>query len=293
MKNKFFDKQEFNEAASIIETNPIKAKIKFDKYLAKYPNDYSAYIYYANLLMTFGDFERANIFIEKAESVYSSDEVFTNNSKKAKIYKFYIFFNKIKLLCLTEKYDEAYKFYLDNINGLDNVVLEKVVFFCKNKLGLLEKTTTERNSYHYYYRQVIEYQESDFLYHAKKHCNNCISNNSEDESEFTADFPIEEVISEVKKNFFPEKRLYHGFTDNVYVFRYDGCGTYNNGVINYFKVITFNNTKDLITMYPSVNCENLPYVDLNYMRKAKDNVKVKRLSQIDKFNKRFNINKNC
>ena len=40
-------------------------------------------------------------------------------------------------------------------------------------------------------------------------------------------------------------------------------------------------------MHPVNGCENLPIIDLNYIRKTED-IKVKKLSQIDKFNKRYN-----
>ena len=74
----------------------------------------------------------------------------------------------------------------------------------------------------------------------------------------------------------------------MYVFRYDECGTSKKGPVDYIKVFTFNDTNDFITMYPCKDVERLSYVDLNYMRKV-NNTKVKRRSQIDKFNKRFGI----
>ena len=40
-------------------------------------------------------------------------------------------------------------------------------------------------------------------------------------------------------------------------------------------------------MYPADDCENLPYTDLNYLNEEITNPKVKRLSQIDKFNQRY------
>lgn len=39
-------------------------------------------------------------------------------------------------------------------------------------------------------------------------------------------------------------------------------------------------------MCPSERCENLPYTDLNYLIKQ-DNPKVKSISQIEKFNRRY------
>ena len=44
-------------------------------------------------------------------------------------------------------------------------------------------------------------------------------------------------------------------------------------------------------MYPSLNCENLPYIDLNYLKQNinEENTKVKKISQIDKFNQRYKL----
>ena len=74
----------------------------------------------------------------------------------------------------------------------------------------------------------------------------------------------------------------------MYVFKYDNCGKHDNKIANYFKIICFHNTQDYITMFPCSNCENLPYVDLNYLVNSNDIPKVKTLSQIEKFNKRYN-----
>ena len=41
-------------------------------------------------------------------------------------------------------------------------------------------------------------------------------------------------------------------------------------------------------MLPCADCENLPYVDLDYLIHINDIPKIKTLSQIEKFNKRFN-----
>lgn len=63
---------------------------------------------------------------------------------------------------------------------------------------------------------------------------------------------------------------------------------FDNKNTNYFIVVTFHNTPYLISMYPCSNTSNnLEYVDLNYLKET-NNKNIKRLSQIDKFNKRFN-----
>ena len=61
---KYFDEWEFNQALSFIATNPLVAKLKFQRYLKKYPKDYSAYIYYTVPLITLGEFKEAEKILE-------------------------------------------------------------------------------------------------------------------------------------------------------------------------------------------------------------------------------------
>ena len=63
-------------------------------------------------------------------------------------------------------------------------------------------------------------------------------------------------------------------------------------LVNYFKVVTFHDSTNFITMYPSTECENLPCVDLNYMQKDKKLPEVKIKSPMDKFKERLEKFKN-
>ena len=54
----------------------------------------------------------------------------------------------------------------------------------------------------------------------------------------------------------------------------------------FFKVSCFHDTHDIIIMYPTFNCENQPYIDLNYLNESEKPIQ-KRISQIDRFNKRY------
>ena len=83
-----------------------------------------------------------------------------------------------------------------------------------------------------------------------------------------------------------ENKLSWGFIEDTYIFKYDGCGRDNDRLVDYFKVVTFKNSKDIITMCPSCDCEEFSHVDLNYLN-DKEEQKVKKISQIDKFYKRY------
>ena len=288
MKNKYYDVEEFKEIASTYKSDPYRTIKKLEQYLNKYPQDNGGYIYYINLLITVGEFDKAYNLLNKIEQRLKNNNMYLDNIKKRKAQMTSIVFAKIRILLYLEKYKEAYELYLNTKDKIDALEI-KPILYCKKKLGLLTKEELEERSYNTYYdRQVIDYQESDLICHVKKHFSDYKYNTGEDPTEFYPSFPLEKIIEEIKKHIPSGKRLYPGFADNLYVFKYDNCGFFDKGAAHYFKVITFHNNSDIITMYPSTKCDNLPHVDLNYM-KIEDNPKVKRLSQIDKFNKKFGI----
>ena len=91
----------------------------------------------------------------------------------------------------------------------------------------------------------------------------------------------------MKKYIPSDKKLYWGFYDNIYYFKYDGCGRDNTKLVNYIKVVCLDDTNNIITICPVVGSDNMPHIDLNYIKKEEP-VKVKVKSQIDKFNQRYN-----
>lgn len=290
MEYKYYNDSEYKKAMATIKNNPYKGVKELKNYLDKYHLDYTSYPYYITTLITIGEFEEAKKSIEYIESILNSG-VYKDDKRRNNILISSILFSKFKLLCCEKRYNEAYNFYFSNKKIIDSFEVGNIVFFLKVELGLVEYNPESRASLPYFHRQSIDYQESDFLHHAKKHCKDTLHGNEDDETEFASGFPIEEVVSEIKKYIPSDKRLYYGFADNAYIFKYDSCGTCctrDRKVVNYIKVVTFNDDSNIITMYPFVEGNSLPHIDLNYMR-AKSSPKVKRLSQIDKFNKKFGI----
>lgn len=287
MKNKYFDEWEFNQALSFIATNPLVAKLKFQRYLKRYPKDYSAYIYYTVPLITLGEFKKAEKILETLIILIESDKEYeykVNKTSQKKI-KLNIISSKLRLLSYQEKYKELYQYYLLHINEIQDLDLDinPLIFYCRKKLGLLDATPREQQAY--IFRQIIHYKEEDFLKHIKRH----LPNNFKEDNHgiFNTNFPIEEVLTEIKKHLLLVQRLYPYLYVDEYIFKYDSCGKDNNKTVDYFKVLCFHNTNNIITIYPSDDCEELPYIDLNYL--VKDDVKTKGLSRIDKFNKRYGI----
>lgn len=290
MKDKYFNTFEFKSAVELLKKNPLLSKFKFEEYLKKYPYDYSAYTYYISCLIMLGNLEEAKKHFNYLKKQTYMDNDLSYEIKKLKYLNNNIIFTYVKLLCYQHKYDELYKFCLDNFSVIEKLGLSSVFFYCKNKLNMIDNSA--RYGEKYLHRQIIDYKESDFLDHIKEHLQNFNKDlDIPNSAIFSYDFPISKIIENIKNYIPSSKRLFVGFYDDTYCFKYDYCGKENNKNTNYFKVICFHDTNNIITMYPCLNCENLPYIDLNYLKQNinEENTKVKKISQIDKFNKRYKL----
>ena len=289
MKYKYFNDAEFQYAQNIIETNPFEAKTRFENYLNKFPNDYYARAYYVLLLIRIGKINYAVNQYNYISNKTKYDESFYQSDKRTNGFSYIMALAKAKILACTEQFQELYDFYNNNKILFDNRGDTSLLsYFCRSKLGLIDKNDINENA-PYRFLQVVDYNYDRFLNHIKKHqatynMDEILSN----QSQFSNDFPIDEVLNEINKYIPSDKMLCLGLFDDGYYFKYNNCGHVNSKSTNFFKVSTFHNTHDYITMYPVTDCDNLPIIDLNYLILEQSTTKVKKISQIDKFNKRFN-----
>ena len=257
-----------------------------EQYFLEYPKDLYAYSMYINLLINVGYFDKA---LKVFENVWANLQYGKDEYKKESIKRSLIFY-KIRILMYSKKYQEAYDLLNDNYELLkeDNYfTLYSIISFCRKKLG--KNIKDEYDDYHL--KQICDYSEKRFLEHINKHKmqnDDDIIFNDIKNSKFYSDFPIEKVIYELKKFIPGNKRMYKGFFDYIYYFRYNSCGK-NGGIeTDYFEVITYGNSNDYITMYPVLGVEKLPINDINYLKEDKTNSLKKRLTQIEKFNRKYN-----
>lgn len=294
MKNRYFNEWEFKQAISLIETNPLVSKLKLAEYLQKYPKDCSAYTYYASVLITLGEFADAKKILDYFDYLQSENKINKIEDKRNAIIA------RIRLLTFEQKYTEASRLCQKYSHELNDIGVEPLKYYYRQKFGELDPN--KRNQHTYIFRQIINYEESDFLEHIKKH----LSEYNEDSQKqsaciFNPEFPLKDILIEIKKNIPSDKRLFFNLYANTYIFKYDDCGKVKEGTsfksVDYFKVICFQNTDNIITMYPDTNCQRLPHIiDLNYIKQSLPSIVGNRLikkptSQIDKFNKRFGNHK--
>ena len=284
-KKQYFNKYEFIKAKNLSLVNPYEGIIAYQEYFNKYPNDYSAYAYYISLLINLNKLDEAERTLTFLEKIFFEDKVFYDNQNRSNALEYNILYCKLRLLAYQRKYNEFLMLYYNKMNIIPEIKKE-ICFYFQKQIGDIDLSRREPNTY--LFRQIVEYHEEDFRDHIKKHLADYNDNDSNySKNIFDYKFPIDKVIEEVKKYIPNDKKLCLGFIDNTYVFKYDGCGRDNNKLVDYFKVIVFDNTVNIITMCPSDECEYLPYIDLNYMKDKDDEIKIKKISQIDKFNMRY------
>lgn len=282
MKSDYYNIIDFTQACSYIESDPYRAKYLLEEYYRKYPKDYSARPRYAYVLIILNKLEEAKEYMRQLEQEIDENYDYLIRYNKYKYVENSMHLSYIRILAREKNYQELYHCLQRYPYLIDD---SRVSFVCRYQMGI-PISYEQRNGY--MHRQIIDYQEEAFLEHIEKHTadynmdldnpNPCI---------FVPDFPLKSVVSEVKKYIPSDNKLCFGFFEDTYVFQYDGCGRDHNKLVDYFKVIAFNEEDPrLITMCPSTGCEPYPSVDLNYMIE-KEKPKVKTLSQIEKFNQRY------
>ena len=271
-----YDKVQFDNLLSMMNyTDASRVISLFKNYLREYPTDVSAHLYYAIMLIKIGNLEEA-IDVLNLEVVLTSDNYFDIKKRGYLI---------VKILLAKEKYEECYKYILENeiLFQDDEELNTLVLLLLKKKLNLL--VADDYNQIQSYaLKQIISYKEELALEHiVLNHKNQAYLDGK---SQFNEDFPIQKVFSRIRNCLPNEKRMYDELVVDYYIFKYTNSGKNSGKNVNYIKVITLVNTNQIVTMFPIDNYEKLPYTDISLELDSKKTIK--KISQIEKFNKRYN-----
>lgn len=286
MKN-IKDNSSSKQAFDDINVNPNNAKYQYEQYIRRYPSDYFAYTHYAEVLIALGKYDAAEELLNYVEKIYVLDERFISDNLRVQAFKQRITISRFKLLSYTEKYDKLYELYLDsNAVKMNNKSIDNLFIYCNKKLGKLNLDRDRKQQY--MFKQIIEYKEKDFINHSRKHLffvNQKLK--TPNNSVFSPNFQFGLALEEIKKYIPSKKALFSRFYEDLYTFKYDECGIDKGNTTDYFKVICFHNSNKFITMFPCSEGRELEYVDLNYLIPNDDNIKIKKLSRIERFNMRY------
>ena len=286
MKNLYYDGKLSKEINDIYQNNVVLSEKMYRDYIELYKSDYSMKVQYAKNLIALGKFEKAETLLNMVEREYLSDDNYMNSKKDMNIFLESLLMAKIKLYIYTKRYEEAYELIKQNPEAMRHLIRSNltVKFYLEKKLGL---EYSDDILEHYQCSQIIDYDYDKFLEHVMR--SHGEKTHSEGVSYFDSTFPYEEVMEELKMIIPNNKRIYNGLIDNHYYIKYNQCGYDNDCVTDYFSLVTFDDSKEFITMYPIQEKEKYPYIDLNYLKRDElpPHKRVRRMSQMEKFNQKY------
>ena len=218
------------------EGNKDKARYYFE-YLLNTKNDEHAMLELGRLKLQEGNKDKARHYFEyllnTKNDVYAKEELLFLNINEG-------------------KYEDAYKL-LDSISD----IMEKNVYsntknFLEYKLGISDRNSN--NQINYFNSQLYNYDENLALDHISKHLDE--NDKKKVHSVFYSDVDLRELLLMVKDkigNAVPNRST---IIDKYIVNCDDSIATIESKETKYIEVITFSNTKNIITMYPVLISEN-------------------------------------
>lgn len=250
---------------------------KSTEYLNYYPEDINIRFMKAKALRYLEKFDEA---IEELKINLSIDR--KDRHSIVELYYVYYYLNMYNeaLELLPQLYENEY------MNKQSLAFSEMIM---KKSLGIDMKVKEERKK-QYLYGQIFDYDKNRALEHIKQHADDNEKQRKET-SEFNSNINIDYLFECVKENLKLSKKANSEEILEVYYFGISNIGySSNNNISNYLKVVVIPNTNNIISMYPinSIDTTNISPLTFDSEKLfIKKEEKVKRISQIDKFNNRF------
>lgn len=250
---------------------------KSTEYLTCYPDDVNIRFMKAKALRYF---ERFNEAIDELKINLSIDK--KDKHSIVELYYIYYYLNMYNeaLELLPQLYENEY------MNKQSLAFSEMIM---KKYLGIDMRVKEERKK-QYLYGQIFDYDKNRALEHIKQHADENEKMRKET-SEFNSNINIDYLYECVRENLKNSKKVNSEEILEVHYFGISNIGySSNNNISNYLKVVVIPNTNNIISMYPtnSIDITNIsPLVFDSEKIFIKKEEKVKRISQIDKFNNRF------
>lgn len=205
---------------------------------------YISYIYLSKIEKQKRNYDNAKYYLEQ---VINSE----SNSKNL------AYLELIYLYIKQEKYEEAYN-QLDNLFNTNTTsnqktpypIIRNIIFYLKYKLNLLTKEEMENTSF-YYKKQLVNYDEFDVIDHISKHLDEI--GEKDNHSLFNPGIDTMNLYyacSNIIKNMEP---ISSSLSD-IYIISYENpIGTAINKPTNTVRVVTYINSKDIISIYPVID----------------------------------------
>ena len=220
-----------------------------------------------------GNFEKAeeyfNVLDEEKDDINGYlDSLYSKALVKYRLKKYN---EALDIINILEENDEIFM-------GVGKLKLE--ISRLKLIIGIIKGNIPDYDTRLYSNQQIISYDRKKALEHIILHHIKNIKT-----SKFKNEEQIREIFDNVGELLTDDNIVYNSSFDE-YIIKYNSVGSnISDGNINQLQVVTLPGTKNIITMYPYDGSDSLLTLE---EPKKKDTPKVKRLSQIEKFNKRYN-----
>lgn len=278
-KNRYYNNRDIKRIERMVSEKRLEEALAcYMYYINKYPEDIGARCLYTDILIKLGRFGEAWESLDRIEYHYN-DKTLEKFIQKVSLIR-------TKLLCCEERYGEAYESLEKNKKYFLNKYIDYICYllFLKKKLGILTEEDNQYTNYNYTLSQILDYNEDYCLQHLSRHQS---YEGNPNPNQFLEDFPLKDTYFKLRKGLPRQERLYSSIINYKIIFKYISNGRVNGKITDYFEVVAFHGSNDIITMYPYLNTERRACIDITPDITENSNGKVKRMSQIDKFNQRY------
>jgi len=276
---------EFNNKMRIEQTNRYKQILnlfkenKYDrvikeatKYLELTPNNVQVRFMRAKSYRALEQFEEA------ITDLLYNKKIDNNYHSITELYYIYYYLNM---------YDKALELLptMYSINTMNRYSLALSEFVMKTSMGIDMKFMEYRDEY--IKNQIRNYDKEKTIIHISEHIKE-----NKDKTIFNENINLEYLLDIVKNNINSSKKANINEILEVHYFLIHNIGHNQNGnSCNYIKVVVIPNTNKIISMYPvdksKGNNDNILECDYDKLFNKNEQVKVKTISRIDKFNQRY------
>lgn len=282
----------------------VEAAIKQYKKAIKFENDDDAFYNLICLYIKLGNIDEAqnyyNLFLDSVKSSFSQKEInetilyllgksamYLNDSvvankvfnylKDSPHYRESVLEGLMKLEVKNENYEQAYQIYLE-LKKIDEAYDNNLLLFILYKLNRLNKDYETRHDY--YKNQLLEYSIDYAIEHIEKH-----------KDMFMEKIDIVSLFDICRRSINdldPINKKYNAVDQYLLEFE-SNIGTINGKPTNRVEIRTIQDTKNILTLYPTITEKRKYTTNPISILNKNSSQKVKRKSQIEKFNSKYNL----
>lgn len=274
----FYKKNMYIKIRNLYMDKKYKELIKESKnYLENYPDDINIRFMYAKALRYEERFEEAinNLKINLKYNSHDGHSILS-------LFYLYYFLNMYKEAYEMLPLVHQTKFQKKSISITKLVLNKKLGYPCY---------INEKENNNYIKRQIYNYDSDLAFEHISEHTSKEEQMKNVKGIIMFNNIDLKYLISIVKENLVNSKKANIEEIMDIYYFGISNIGYDDNNIYNYIKVVVIPNTQDIVSIYPTNMIEEKTTKALvcDYDILFKRDIKVKTMSRIDRFNKKYNM----